>query len=86
MSEKPKLKKVTFWINEELKKEIDDFAHSLNLASADFYKGGAIMMKNLLERPPDMMLNLFTRSFKDLENKMVQKEILKAYKGSKSVY
>jgi len=86
MSDKEPLKKVSFWINKDLKLEIDDFAHGLNMSSADFYKGGAILLKNLLKNVGEVNLNLFTRSFKDFENTQIQKKILKSYKESKSVY
>ncbi len=86
MSNKVELVKVQFWIGKELKKEIDDFAHGLSLASADFYKGGALLLKNMIMQPPDVNLNIFTRSFKDFENTQLQKKILKSYKESRNIY
>ncbi|KYK27417.1 hypothetical protein AYK26_06960 [Euryarchaeota archaeon SM23-78] len=86
MTEKPELRKVQFWISKELKEEIDTFAHGLSMNSSDFYKGGALMMKKLLEKGGDITLNLFTRSFKDLEEKQVRKKILEAYKDSRNIY
>lgn len=86
MADKEKLVPVRFWIGKDLKKEIDDFAHGLNLASSDFYKGGAVLLKKIFESPKDIVLNLFTRSFKDLENKEIQKKILKSYRTSSNIY
>lgn len=86
MAEKEVLRKVQFWIGEDLKREIDDFAHGLNLTSADFYKAGAILLRNVITKPNEVTVNLFTRSFKDFENKEIQKKILKQYRESKSIY
>lgn len=86
MAKGENLVKVSFWMGQELKKEIDDFAHGLNLSSADFYKAGALLLKNSIQRPPEIVMNLFTRSFKDLEKSEVQKKILKGYSNSRSIY
>lgn len=86
MAEKEKLVSVRFWVGVRLKTELNDFAHSLNLATADLYKAGAILMKRLLENPGDIVLNLFTRSFKDFENTQLKKKTLKAFKESRNVY
>lgn len=86
MVKKLKLTKVQFWIDTELKKELDMFAHGMSMATADLYKGGALMLKNMIERPPEVVLNLFTRSFKDLEESRMKKKILEAYKGSTTIH
>jgi len=85
MVEKEKLIKVQFWIGKSLKKEINDFAHGLNLAACDFYKGGAVLLKKLFENPAEISLNLFTRNFKDMEKSHIQKQILKTIKESNRV-
>lgn len=77
--EKDKLTKVQFWIGTALRDELKEFAHGYNLATADLYKAGAIMLMNSLKHPDNVTLNIFTRTFKDLENKQLRKKILKHY-------
>lgn len=84
MVKKEKLAKVQFWIGKDLKKEIDDFAHNLTLAAADFYKGGAVLLKKLFINPAEININLFTRSFKDVEKSIINKQILKEIKSGRS--
>lgn len=86
MANKEKLVKVQFWVGENFREEMNNFAHGLNLATADLYKAGIILIKNLISKPGEVVLNLFTRSFKDLENSRIKKKILKEYSGSRSVY
>lgn len=86
MAEKERLIKVQFWVGENLKRELDGFAHGLKLSTSDLYKAGALMLKNMILQPPEITVNMFTRSFKDFENKQMQEKILKSYKQSKSVY
>jgi len=86
MAEKRKLVKVQFWTNEEFRKEINDFAHSINLSGSDLYKAGAIMLKDIISGAREVNINLFTRSFKEFEDGQIKKKIQKAYKDSRSVY
>lgn len=86
MVNKPNMIRVNFWIDKELKKEIDAFARSHSISCADVYKAGALMLKNMILHPPEINLNIFTRSFKDFENKQMQKKIRKAYTESRSIY
>ena len=77
MDNKEGLTKVQFWCSREFRNEIIDFAHSYNLSASDLYKAGAMLIKKLLENPMKVELNLFTRTFKDMENSQVRKQILK---------
>ena len=86
MENKEKLVKVSFWAGEKMREEINEFAHGISLSASDFYKAGAILLKNLIEKGTEINLNIFTRSFKDFENRELQKKIQKAYKGGRSVY
>lgn len=86
MAEKEKLKCVRFWIGENLKTELDNFAHGYTLSSADLYKAGAILLMNMMKNPPEINLNLFTRSFKDFENTQLKKKARKAFQDSRNVY
>lgn len=81
---KPKLSKVQFWITDELKTEITQFAQGLSLSASDFYKAGALLLKNTLVNPINSSVNLFTKQFKDLENSELQKNIRKKCLGSGS--
>lgn len=75
--EKEEVRRVNFQIGSELKEEIENFAHSLNISSSDFYKAGAVLLKNLLEGKPEVTLNLFTKNFKDLERGRVKSDVWK---------
>jgi len=86
MVEKEKLVKIQFWSGEKMRKEIKEFAHGIGLSASDFYKGGALLLINLLKNPSEVNLNLFTRSFKDFENNQIKKKIQKSFSGSRNVY
>ena len=86
MEEKENLVKVQFWVDRATYALIKEFARTFPIAASDLYKGGAVMLMNCLSRPSEITLNLFTRSFKDLEKSQLQKKILKKYQESRSVY
>ena len=86
MENKHRLVRVSFWIDGDLREELNQFAKSISLSTSDLFKAGAIIMKNLIKGNPEINLNLFTRSFKDFENRQLQKKIQKAYKRSITTY
>jgi len=80
------LAKVQFWITPTLKQELNEFAHSLSLATADLYKAGATMLMQMLKTPSFVSLNLYTKTIKDLQRKQIQKDIRKAYQERGTIW
>ena len=78
MAERAKLVKVQFWISEKLRREINEFAQSISLSASDFYKAGAIFLKNTIQHVPENNVILLTSDFKYLMNSELQKKIHKS--------